>query len=196
MSQLQITRSYFRSKIIARTTSSNAYVSAALPVFSILDRLYINEVLPSLPILQEHIKHELHAFLSQLQSCALSQETNAIAYYVLAATIDELIAKNYLRVQAVLTDFTALTPATADLTDGPETQVFNIIEKIRQHPSQYLDLLELIYYCLISGFEGKYHQHTDGRLVLDNLIEDIYQLIAQHRVPIKHQLFSHKTLYK
>lgn len=51
-------------------------------------------------------------------------------------------------------------------------------------------MLELAYYCLITGFEGEQHLRTDGRQTLDNLIEELYQLIQQHRVDKPSRLFK------
>ena len=56
---------------------------------------------------------------------------------------------------------------------------FGIVTYIKQRPNQYLDLLELAYYCLITGFEGEQHGKADGRQTLDNLIEELYQLISK-----------------
>ena len=52
----------------------------------------------------------------------------------------------------------------------------------------------MAYYCLITGFEGEYHLRTDGRQILDNLIEELYQLIQQNRANKPHRLFKEITL--
>src|SRR3990167_7081571 len=49
---------------------------------------------------------------------------------------------------------------------------------------------ELAYYCLIAGFEGKYHGQSDGRMNLDNLLEELFQLIQQYRVNKTERLFK------
>jgi type IV/VI secretion system ImpK/VasF family protein len=51
-------------------------------------------------------------------------------------------------------------------------------------------LIELAYYCLITGFEGEHHLRADGRQLLDNLIEELYQLILQNRANKPHRLFK------
>ena len=67
---------------------------------------------------------------------------------------------------------------------------------IKERPNQYLDLIELIYFCLIAGFEGEYHLKADGRQVLDNTIEDLYQIIQQYRFNKPHRLFNENPLPK
>ena len=53
--------------------------------------------------------------------------------------------------------------------------------------------MELAYYCLITGFEGEQHFRADGRQKLDNLIEELYQLIQEHRVNKPCRLFKAQT---
>jgi type IV/VI secretion system ImpK/VasF family protein len=65
-----------------------------------------------------------------------------------------------------------------------------LVHYINTRPNQYLDLIELAYYCLISGFEGEHHVSTTGRQTLDNLIETLHELIQAHRVQKPVRLFT------
>ena len=58
---------------------------------------------------------------------------------------------------------------------------------LKEKTHQYLDVIELAYYCLITGFEGENHALADGQQTLGNLIEELHQLINQHRVYKPHQ---------
>ncbi|MBA2709323.1 MAG: DotU family type IV/VI secretion system protein [Tatlockia sp.] len=179
---------YFRSKLFIAPFTTNPIVAASGPLISLLERLCIAPSLPSISLIRENIEHELHAFHSRLNAKASSEEIDAIAYYLLCATIDELIGKNYLRLYGTAAEFQAFTPLSHD-EKGPQERFFEIVNYIKQNPNQYLDLLELAYYCLITGFEGEQHGRADGRQVLDNLIEELFQLIKQHRVHKNYRLF-------
>ena len=61
-------------------------------------------------------------------------------------------------------------------------------------PEQFLDLIELSYFCLMIGFEGKYHLQADGRITLDNLIEHLFQTIQKLRTNKTHKLFKNYVL--
>lgn len=180
---------YYRSKLFIAPFTTNPLVAAAGPLLSLLERLYLTPSLPPIHSIRENIEHELRAFLSRSNSKAYTEEFDAIAHYLLCATIDELIGKNYLRLYGKIAEFQAFTPSAHD-DKGPQRRFFDIINYIKQRPNQYLDLLELAYYCLITGFEGEQHGRADGRQVLDNLIEELYQLIKHYRVNRSHRLFN------
>lgn len=188
----QMPQGYYRSKLFVAPFTTNPLVAAAGPVLSLLERLCLSPSLPPVNSIRENIEHELRAFHSRIQGKTYAEELDVIAEYLLCATIDELLGKSYLRLHGQAALFTAFTPASHNGV-GPEERVFDIIDYIKERPNQYLDLLELAYYCLISGFEGKQHGQTDGRQILDNLIEELYQLIQQYRVNKTHQLFKEQN---
>lgn len=185
----QVPQGYYRSKLFIAPFTTNPLVSAAGPLFSLLERLCISPSLPAINSIRDNIEHELHAFDSHLNGKNQAEELDALAHYLLCATIDELLGKSYLRLYGKLAEFRAFTPLSYD-NIGPEERFFDIINHIKEQPNQYLDLIELAYYCLISGFEGKQHGKADGRLILDNLIEELFQLIQNYRVNKAHHLFK------
>ena len=181
---------YYRSKLFIAPFTTNPTVAAAGPVLSLLERLCVTQTLPPINAIRDNLEHELCAVKSRLDSQTNAGEFNIIAYYLLCATVDEIIGKNYLRVHGETASFSAFTPPSPPNEPGPEEYFFNIIQFIKERPNQYLDLIELSYYCLIAGFEGKYHGRSDGRMNLDNLLEELYQLIQQHRVNKNQRLFK------
>lgn len=177
----QTSQIYYRSKLFIVPFTANPLVAAAGPLFSLLERLGLSPSLPPVHTIRENIEHELRAFHSRLDGKAYTEEFDVLAHYLLCATIDELLGKSYLRLYGRAAEFQAFTPLSYDGI-GPEDHFFDIVNHIKENPNQYLDLIELAYYCLITGFEGKQHQKADGRLVLDNMIEELFQLIQHYRV--------------
>lgn len=187
----EVPQGYFRSKLFATSSSSNILLSAASPLLSLLERLCVSPTLPDIKQARENIEHELFAFNSRLNNDEYSKEYIAIAHYILYATIDELLGKNYLRIYKQNIDFQAFTPSSSDGI-GPEVQFFKITDFLKEYPSQYLDLIELAYYCMITGFEGHLHTEANGRQILDNLIDELHQIVTHHRVYKNHKLFYEK----
>ena len=181
-------QAYYRSKLFIAPFTTNPLVAAAGPLLSLLERLCVSPTLPVIAIIRDNIEHELRAFHSRHNGKAYTEEMDALAHYLLCATIDELLAKSYLRVYGKPAEFIAFTPVSQDLS-GPDIRFFDIISHIKERPNQFLDLIELSYYCLISGFEGKQHFAANGRQELDELIEELFQIIQQHRVNKPHRLF-------
>lgn len=188
----RVLQGYYRSKLFINSSTTNPLVAAAGPLLSLLERLGISANLPPINNIRDNIEHELQAFHSKLAGQHYADEFIVVASYLLCATIDELVGKNYLRIFGKPAEFRAFTPTSHD-DIGPQHRFFDIIHHIKERANQYLDLLELGYYCLISGFEGEQHSRTDGRQILDNLTEELYQLIQQNRVNKPHQLFKNQT---
>ncbi len=180
---------YFRSKLFSTQATNNPLIAAASPILSLVERLCVTPSLPEIEHIRHNIEHELFAFQSRLSCQKYAEDFIAIAYYFLCATIDELLGKNYLRLYGQHAQFQAFTPTSQDEI-GPENRFFIIIEHLKERTTQYLDLMELAYYCLIAGFEGQFHVKADGRQALDNLIDELHQLILAHRAHKPHQLFK------
>lgn len=195
LGNLNIPQGYYRSKLFIAPFSANILVAAAGPLFSLLERLCLSPSLPAIETIRDNIEHELFAFHSKLNTSTYSSDTNHPAYYLITATIDEILGKSYLRVYNKVAEFKAFTPLTPDGTQ-PQQLFFEILNYVKERPNQYLDLIELIYFCLIAGFEGEYHIKADGRQMLDNTIEDLYQIIQKYRFHKPYQLFQEHILPK
>lgn len=195
INQINAPIGYFRSKLFVAPHSSNPLVSAAGPIFSVLERIGLSSALPPVDVLRDNLDHELKAYHSRLDAASLPTETQSIAYYLMCCTIDELVGKNYMRVFNTAPQFKAFTPLTHDDAQ-PQVRFFEILEYIKERPNQYLDLIEFTYYCLIAGFEGAYHLKASGRQSLDNFTEDLYQLIQQFRFNKTHKFFNEVPLPK
>lgn len=180
---------YYRSKLFIASSTTNPLVAAAGPVFSLLERLCISPTLPPIESIRDNIEHELQAFHSRLTGQNYTEELIVIAHYLLCATIDELLGKNYMRLHGTVAEFQSFTPPSANDV-GPEKRFFEIVHHIKERINQYLDIIELAYYCLIAGFEGEQHVQASGRQTLDNLIEELYQIIQNYRVNKPHRLFK------
>ncbi|PJD90577.1 MAG: type IV secretion protein DotU [Legionella sp.] len=189
---LQTPTGYFRSKLFSSNAASNPLVAAASPLLSLLERLCVSQTLPVIEHIRDNIEHELFAFHSRLMHQHYAEDIIALGHYLLSATIDELLGKNYVRIYGQHSEFKSFTPTSANGV-GPETHFFIIVTHLKERGHQYLDLLELAYYCLIAGFEGEHHVRTDGRQILENLMEDIHKIIQQHRVHKPQLLFKESS---
>jgi type IV/VI secretion system ImpK/VasF family protein len=183
---------YYRSKLFIVSSDTNPLIAAAGPLFSLLDRLGISQNLPPIDEIRSKMEHEVNAFNSRLLKQEYADDLTVIARYIMCATIDELLGKNYLRIHNEPAEFKSFIPPSNDDT-GSEKRFFEIIDYIKERANQYLDLLELVYYCLIVGFEGEQHLKPDGRQTLDNLIEELYHLIQEHRVHKPLRLFKQQN---
>jgi type IV/VI secretion system ImpK/VasF family protein len=185
----QIQATYYRSRLFTLSSTTNPILAAASPVFSLLERFSTTNSLPPIAIIRQDIDHEWNAFRSQLSSLKYPEECVKVAEYLLSSTLDELLGKTYLRLNNEAAEFIAFTPLSND-NIKPQHYFFQLVLSMKERANQYLDLLELAYYCLISGFEGELHLRADGRYTLDNLIQELYDLIIKNRVNKPIRLFK------
>lgn len=192
---LSVPQGYYRSKLFIAPFSTNVLVAAAGPLLSLLERLCLSPSLPPIENIRDNIQHELLAFQSKLGSTQYPAELVGVAHYLMSATIDEMLGKSYMRVYHMTAEFKAFTPLSNDDAQ-PQERFFEILNYIKERPNQYLDLIELVYFFLIVGFEGRYHLKADGRQSLDNHIEELYQITQHHRFNKPHRLFNENRLPK
>lgn len=186
---------HFRSKLFIVPFSTNSLVAAAGPLLSVLERLCLSQSLPPVETIRNNIEHELLALHSKLNASKYSEHVVGIAHYLMSATIDEILGKSYMRIYNMTSEFKAFVPLTRDNAE-PQVRFFEILDYVKERPNQYLDLIELAYFLLIAGFEGQYHLKAEGRQILDNQIEDLYQLIQHYRFNKPHRLVNENPMPK
>lgn len=188
----QTNTTHYRSKLYTSKTGVNPLVAAAHPLFSILERINLSEDPPELNLLQANLAHELQAFMANATSTEHVKEIIFVARYLLCATIDEIIEKAYYKKKepVVFQKLTALqeVPGSTELA-APDVYFFQILDNALNKPDFYLDLIELIYFCLITGFEGKYRNDPNGKQSLENLQDKLYQVIQEQKPSTVEKLF-------
>ena len=59
--------------------------------------------------------------------------------------------------------------------------MFEILDRVRSKPAQYLSLMRLIDTCLLLGFEGRYRIVEGGRYQLEDLRAELGRLITAEK---------------
>ncbi len=58
---------------------------------------------------------------------------------------------------------------------------FQIVERIKQDPGEYLDLIELCYFCLALGLVGRYGVESGGAGELNSIRDDLFRILLARR---------------
>ncbi len=188
-------RTHYRSKLYTSKIGVNPLVTAAHPLFSILERINLSEKPPELNALQDNLSHELNAFMTKVSTSEHMNETVSVARYLLCATIDEVIDKAYHKdpVSSQIIDVNensdGHTIQESSTAISADKHFFQILDKAMSKPDFYLDLIELTYFCIITGFEGKYRTDPNGKQDLENLLDSLYQIILAQKPPTPEKLF-------
>lgn len=106
-------------------------------------------------------------------------ETVIGARYCLCTVVDEAAAQTPWGGSGVWPKFSLLV-ALHNETWGGE-KFFQLLAKLVQTPHQHIDLIELMYFCLMLGFEGRYRVIENGRSQLETLKARLLALIESTR---------------
>lgn len=175
-------RSYYRSQLYTAYIGINPLVTAAHPIFSIIERVKLSGQKTDPSQYFPNLEHEFKAFEARAYSADYDEETIFISRYLLSATLDELLIENQS-----FKLFKQLMPPKKSATT-PDQQFFEILDRIIDKPDHYLDLLELIYFCLSLGFQGKYRNEEHEKL--QEITQLLYDTITPHRNKNNKPLFS------
>lgn len=177
---------YYRSQIYTSYAGRNPLITAAQPIFSILERLLLSRTSPDLSLVQEKLLHEIKAFTTYIQTSPIPEEIQQVARFLISATIDEILQKT-CTLAPLLPDSVPLLLTQEEREYTP--RFFEILERVLEKPKTYPELLDLLYLCLRTGFEGKFRDLHRGKEALDTLLDQIYQTIKKNQPDPQESLF-------
>jgi len=171
--------SYYRSKIFTSEIGINPLIAAASPIFAIVEKLAKTRYISDISKLHQDLTHEIKAFENKIQTQGYRSQIILAARYVLCAWIDEVILNTEWGIDSEW-DKRRLVNNLQESAAGNQ-QFFVLLDRCSQDPAIYIDLLELMYLCLILGLEGDYRYLERGHIQLSSLIDNLYQCIRQQR---------------
>lgn len=178
--------SYYRTKTFTPTTGINPLVTAASPLLSLTGKLQRCDQYEDIDALYHGLIHEIKAFEHQTLSQGYRSEVILVARYILCATLDDLILHATWNGNTDWQKHTLLMAFQKE-TNGDE-RFFVILERLIEDPALHIDMLELIYLCLSLGFKGKYRTIDNGKELLDEIIDDLYQTIRWQKGTLSKQM--------
>lgn len=182
---------YYRSRVLTPTRTQPALLANADVILALLSHIQLTDTLPEPAVLHDQLCHELHALTTQLQATNVDKATIQVTHYILCASLDDVLNHATWPAEQHWTRY-QLLPQFCDETNSDHYQrFFVILERLLTHPKRHRDLLELMYYCLLFGFQGPYRQR--GHHYLEQTLEHIYTHIAPQD-DIQHTRFSPYTL--
>lgn len=167
---------------------NNPLVAAANPLLDLIPQIRATGHHPSPAQLREHLVDEVRRFETRAQQAGIAPEVIIGARYCLCTAVDEAAALtpwggSIWSSQSLLVMF-------HNETWGGE-KFFQLLSRLVQNPQQHLHLIELIYFCLAMGFEGRFRVIDNGRSQLETLKQRLLQIIRQARGEIAAPLSPH-----
>ena len=131
----------------------------------------------------------VQAFEAQARAAGIDPNDVTIARYVICTFLDSAIFQTPWGGQTVWGPRSLLLTFHNEAHGGEK--FFTILERLRQDPARYVNLLELQYICLALGFQGKYRLEQNSRAVVQTLQDDLYRLIRAQRPGVGAALSAH-----
>ncbi|OZI35319.1 hypothetical protein CEG14_09465 [Bordetella genomosp. 1] len=170
-------------------SGSNPLVAAANPLLDLVPQIRNTVSHPSPAMLREQLVDEVRQFELRAQQAGIPNETILGARYCLCTALDEAAALTPWGGGGVWSAHSLLVTFHNETWGGEK--FFQLLAKLSQNPSQHLDLLELLYYCLLLGFEGRYRVLDNGRSQLETLRQRLLRILRGARGEYARELSPH-----
>lgn len=159
-------------------SGTNPLVAAANPLLNLLPQIRSTVHHPNPAWLREHLAAEIRRFEARAQQAGVAPEAIMGARYCLCTALDEVAALTPWG-GGVWSSHSLLVLFHNETWGGEK--FFQVLERLSQQPRQHLELLELLYFCLALGFEGRYRVLDNGRSQLEALRQQLAQTIGSVR---------------
>jgi len=168
---------------------SNHLVDAAAQLIALIGRLKNITQHNDIAGLHRQMIQAIQNFENTARSNGASPEGIIAGRYALCAAIDEAVLNTPWGSSSLWSNQTMLSTFHQETSGGEK--FFLILDRIRQEPARNIDLLELYALCLAMGFEGKYRIQDNGRVRLDALREELFQVVRGQRGEYERELSPH-----
>jgi type VI secretion system protein ImpK len=129
--------------------------------------------------LKNYLAEEIRRFDATAKAQGIPAEHIVAARYCLCTVLDEAAAQTPWGGSGAWSKNSLLVTFHNETWGGEK--FFQLLAKLAQTPAQYIDVLELMYYCIALGFEGRYRIVSNGQSQLENLKRRLADIIRTAR---------------
>lgn len=157
----------------------NPLIEAAAPLLQLLGRLRNTYSQPNPAELRERAIQEVRGFEQAARNGGVPMEQVRPAHYALCASLDDVVLNTPWGSSGAWAARSLVSTFHQEVRSGE--RFFDLLGQLRQNPGTFLPVLELMYFCLSLGFQGRYRLSPRGPGELERLREDLYTIIARQR---------------
>lgn len=155
--------------------SNNPLVAAANPLLNAIPQIRHSVSHDDPAALRQRLIDQVRHFEKNSQRAGLPYEVIVGARYCLCTALDEAAALTPWGSRGVWPGNGLLVTFHNETWGGEK--FFQLLAKLSQNPREHIYLLELINYCLLLGFEGRYRVLDNGRSQLETIKQRLLQMI-------------------
>jgi type VI secretion system protein ImpK len=170
-------------------SGTNPLVEAANPLLNLIPQLRATVQHPDPAKIRDFLVDQIQAFELRARSAGIPSEQVIGARYCLCTALDETAAQTPWGGSGVWSRHSLLVTFHNETWGGEK--FFQLLAKLAQNPQQHAQLLELMYYCLALGLEGRFRIVDNGRTQLETLKQRLALIIRQQRGEYERPLSLH-----
>ncbi len=158
-------------------SGSNPLTRASNHLLNLIPQLRATlELKQDISDLKAYLIEQVKLFEQRARVFGVTEETIVGARYCLCTALDETAAQTPWGCEGTWPAHSLLVKFHNETWGGEK--FFMLLSRLAQNPQQHHDLLELMYYCIALGFEGRYRIMDNGRTQLETVkrrLADILQ---------------------
>jgi len=166
----------------------NPLVNAASTLLAVFYKTRDSMSHPNIASLRRQLENEITLFDTNAREAGIKPEVILSARYILCAILDEAVLNTPWGAESAWNQRTLLSHFHNETAGGEK--FFMIVDKMRHSSAENIDFIELSYICISLGFEGKYRVISRGREALEQMRDDLFQIIRNHRGEYERTLSS------
>ena len=156
-------------------SGNNPLVAAASPLLNAISQIRHSVSHSDREGLRQKLIDEIRRFEVRCQQAGLVYEVIVGARYCLCTALDEAAALTPWGGGGIWSGSGLLVTFHNETWGGEK--FFQLLARLSQNPREHINLLELINYCLLLGFEGRYRVMDNGRTQLETIKQRLRQMI-------------------
>lgn len=175
---------------IGNLAAINPVVAAANPLLMMVPTMRSASPPGDVAVLRARLIEMIRDFDAAAIRQQLPDDQRNIARYALCTVVDEAIQMTPWGTQANWAQQSLLIHFFKENWGGEK--FFQILDKMSETPSRFIQLLELFYVCLAVGFMGRFHlAGPAGRQAVSDLRERLYVLVKRAKDEADRTLSGH-----
>lgn len=139
--------------------------------------------------LRSQFVNDLAEFDQRTRGSETPPEQLTDARYALCTFVDETVLNTPWGSQSKWQEESLLSTFFNETWGGD--RFFAILDRAKQQPGRNLALLEVLFVCLVLGFEGKFHVLERGRARLEEIIDDLFRTLRVQHGDLDRELSPH-----
>ena len=170
-------------------TGSSPLLAAAAPLLALATRLRTLVEEPNISVLRDRIIEAMRGFEKVAQARGTDRDTLRISHYALCAFIDDIVLNTPWGGHSSWAKQSIVSTFHTDVTGGD--RFYDLLNRLQSDPGRFGPVLELMYYCLSLGFEGRMRVLQRGPADHARIRDSVYSTIRQMHGDYERELSPH-----